>query len=151
MSKRFSHLGEDWEASGTGIGHGVGFGFPPPVDRWGVVFRSVANPDRGDYGGGSISKSDPSRVSEAELRRILEERLVLAAINRSRYVWRPAEAISHDTGIPIDRVLEVLDNADGVVSGPRNQQGLWLYTTREHLSKTTSPAMREFFEVRESS
>lgn len=133
------------------VGRGAAFGILPSVDRWGVVFRSVTNRARGDYGGGSISRSDPARVSDAELKRVLEERLVLAAINASRYVWRPAEAISDETGIPLDRVQEVLDSADDVVSGPKNQQGHWLYTTREHLSKTTSPSMREFFEVRESS
>ena len=111
----------------------------------------MSKPERGDYGGGFISKSDPSRVSESELKRTLEEQLVLAAINRSRYVWRPAEAISRDTTIPPDKVRTILDKADDVVSGPRNEQGLVLYTTREHLSQTTSPTMREFFEVKESS
>lgn len=152
MSKRFKHLGDEWEAFGVGIGVGTGFGFPAPANRWGVTFRSVGHPDKGDYAGGSISKSQPEHVSEAELRRVLEERLVLAAINRSRYVWRPAEAISTETGIPVDRVRNILEHtADNVISGSRNQQGLWLYTTREHLSKTASPAMKQFFEVEESS
>lgn len=151
MSKRFKHLGEEWEAFGTGTGRGVGFGFPPPIDRWGVVFRSVTNPDKGDVAGASISKQDPADVSEAELKRALEEQLVLAAINRSRYVWRPAEAISEDTKIPLDRVQSILDTASNVVGGSRNQRGLWLYTTRDHLTKTASAAMKQFFEMEESS
>lgn len=152
MSKRFRHLGQEWEAFGTGTGHGVGAGILPPINRWGVVFRSVTQPDRGDYRGGSISAADPAKVSEAELKSTLEEQLVTEAINRSRYIWRPAEAISRETGIPVERVRHILENtASDVLGGSRNQQGLWLYTTREHLANTASSTMRQFFDVEESS
>jgi len=152
LSKRFNHLGNEWEAFATGWGDGVGSAFRPDVDRWGVVFRSVTNPSSGDYGVGSISEADPADASERELKRALEEQLVLAAINRSRYVWRPAEAISEETRIPLERVRHILENAaTDVIGGSRNDQGYWLYTTRAHLAKAASPAMRQFFKIQESS
>jgi len=48
-TKRFHHLGQEWEAVGTDTGHGVGFGYLPSVDRWGVILRSVSNPQQDDY------------------------------------------------------------------------------------------------------
>ena len=150
MSRRFAHLGREWEAFATGSGHGVGFGFPPPINRWGVTFRALTGDDRSDYRG-SISKKDPESVSENELKRVLEEQLVLAAINRSKYVWRPAEAISRDLGLSLERVQQILEDSSTVVEGSRNPQGLCLYSTRDHLTKTASSAMNQFFEMEESS
>src|SRR5689334_14334744 len=84
MSKQFSHLGEKWLATATGTGHSVGFGdVPPAIDRWGVIFRSMSNPDRGEYRA-SISAADPANATDNELTQALEEQLTLAAINRSR-------------------------------------------------------------------
>lgn len=101
-------------------GHGVGFGeTAPAVNRWGVIFQSLSRPERGEYRG-YISASDPSRVDEAELAEILEEQLVLAAINRSRYVWRPAEAIANETSLAVERVRTILENSTNVI--PRQSE-----------------------------
>jgi hypothetical protein len=152
MSKHFHHLNEDWQATATGTtGHGVGFLEAPAVDRWGVIFRSISQPDRGEYRA-SISKQDPANATDAELARALEEQLVLAAIDRSRYIWRPAEAIATETGLAVERVRSILENSlADVIAGDRNDQGRWLYTTREHLAKTAGDVMTRFYLVQESS
>lgn len=152
MPKEFKHLDEDWRATATGTGHGVGVGDAiPAVNRWGVIFRSITRPERGEYRG-SISVPDPADATDAELRQVLDEQLILAAINRSRYIWRPAEAIARDTGLETEYVRQVLENtAPDVIAGDRNAQGLWLYTTGEHLAKTTGDMMRRFYDVEESS
>jgi hypothetical protein len=155
MPKRFRHLGEEWQATGTGIGHAVGFvgagGALPDVDRWGVIFQSISRPERGEFRT-SISESDPVRVDDEELIQALDEQLVLAAINRSRYIWRPAEAIARETGLDLDRVRFILDTTDDdVIEGERNGQGLLLYTTGQHLSKTAGDVMQRIYRVEESS
>ncbi len=152
MTKRFNHLGQEWDATATGTGHGVGFGHIPTVNRWGVVFQSVSNPSRGEYRG-SISQADPGAVPDAELRASLEEQLVLASINRSQYTWRPAEAISGETGIPLARVRQILEttSADVLVSPHVNRQGYALYSTREHLVRTGGDVMKRYMDVDESS
>jgi len=154
--KRFEHLGETWEAVPTGTGRGVGFvglgGALPAVNKWGVVFRSITKPDRGEYRA-DISHADPLHADEAELKSALEEQLVLAAINRSRYIWRPAEAIARDTRLTLDRVLFILENTieAEVISGDENSQGLLLYTTQEHLSKASGDFMKQYYRTQESS
>jgi hypothetical protein len=52
-------------------------------------------------------------------------KLVIDAIEGSRYVWRPVEAISRDTGIPLDRVRQILNSTSrDVITAPRpNAQG----------------------------
>lgn len=123
----------------------------PAIDRWGVVFRSITNPARGEYHA-SISQPDPAAVDDRELKDALEEQLVLAAINRSRYIWRPAEAISRETGLPLDRVRFILENtAADVISGDLNRQEFLLYTTQEHLSKASGDFMRQYYSTEESS
>ena len=152
MSKRFHHLSEDWEVTTTGTGHGFGFGDSlPAIERWGVIFRSVSHPERGEYRAW-LSAQDPSAAGDAELQQALEEQLVLAAIDRSRYIWRPAEAIANDTGLDAERVRFILENVAGdVIAGGRNGQGHWLYTTRAHLSTTAGDVMKRFYDVQESS
>lgn len=153
MSKQFSHLDEDWQATATGTGHvvSVGNGAFSEVNRWGVVFRSISRPDRGEFRT-SISVPEPNDATDSELRQALDEQLILAAINRSRFVWRPAEAIARETGLDTERVRAVLENtAPDVIAGDRNSQGLWLYTTGEHLARTTGDVMKRFYEVEESS
>jgi hypothetical protein len=153
MSSKFRYLNEDWQVTATGTGHGVGVGEGalPNVNRWGVIFRSLTRPERGEYRG-SISVPEPSAANEDELKEALNEQLILAAINRSRYIWRPAEAIAKDTGLEADYVRHVLENTvPDVIAGERNAQGLWLYTTGEHLAKTTGDVMRRFYEIEESS
>jgi hypothetical protein len=152
VSKRFTHLNEEWEATGTGTGHGVGFGHPPAIDRWGVVFRSVTNAVRGEFRG-SVSQQEPAHVAVDELKAALDEQLVLAAIDRSRYTWRPAEAIAGETGIDLNAVRRILETtaADVIVSPHRNNQGFTLYTTREHLVRTGGDLMQRFTNVDETS
>lgn len=152
MARRFRHLNEDWEVAGTGTGHGVGVGDSlPAITEWGVVFTSMTRPDRGTFRS-SISVPDPARADENELRSALDEQLIVAAIDRSKYIWRPAEAIAKELGLETDYVRDILENtAPDVIAGNQNQQGLWLYTTREHLSKTTGDVMKRFYDVEESS
>ena len=152
MPKRFRHLNVDWEATATGASHVCPAGSAYlPIDRWGVIFRSISQPERGEYRAW-ISERDPASAEDAELRKALEEQLTLAAIDRSRYIWRPAEAIARDTGLETERVRFILENtADDVIAGGRNPQGYWLYTTRDHLSKTAGDVMKRFYEVEETS
>ena len=152
MPKQFKHLNETWQATATGISNGSGFGDAlPAVSRWGVIFQSISRPDRGEYRA-SISGPDPAGVADAELHQALEEQLVLAAINRSRYVWRPAEAIAKETGLTDERVRYILEFiANDVIAGDQNKDGLWLYTTRDHLSKTAGDVMKQFYKVVETS
>ena len=150
MSTRFQHLGREWEAAPTGTGHGVGFGFPPQIDRWGVVFTVVGEPGREHRG--SISAEDPGSVPVDELRSALNEQLVIAAIEKSPYVWRPAEAISDNTGIPLDEVRRILEttSADVIVAPEPNKQGFALYSTRGHYQKNTS-FVKRYMDALESS
>lgn len=152
MPMQFNHLGEEWIATSTGTGHGVGWGDAiPSIDRWGVIFRSLTKPARGEYRA-SLSVPDPANATDNELKQALEEQLILAAINRSKYIWRPAEAIAKDTGLETERVRQYLENAaPDVIVGDRNAQGFWLYTTGEHLAKSTGDVMKRFYEVEESS
>ena len=150
MSTRFQHLNREWEATSTGTGHGVGFGFLPAIDRWGVVFRAIDDPSK-QYRG-TISAEDPSTVPEDELRGALEEQLVIAAIENSRYIWRPAEAISKDTGISLDKVRRILETtSENVIVAPEpNKQGFTLYSTRDHYQKNTG-FVRRYIDTLESS
>lgn len=150
MSTRFQHLGTEWEATPTGIGHGVGVGFLPSIDRWGVIFRAVDDPIK-EYRG-TISAEDPSKVPEDELRSALDEQLVIAAIESSRYIWRPAEAISKETGIPLDEVRRILETTseDVIVAPEPNKQGFTLYSTRDHYQKNTS-FVKRYIDTLESS
>jgi hypothetical protein len=68
---------------------------------------------------------------------------VLAAINDSIYIWRPAEKLSKETGLPVKQVREILETNPSVVRSPnRNRQGLILYSTREHLVHLSSASVR---------
>lgn len=150
MSTRFSHLGQEWEATPTGTGHGVGSGHVPAVDRWGVVFRSPSRPSRAYRG--TISSPDPGAVPVSQLRDALDEQLVLAAIEDSKYTWRTAEAISTETGIPLEKVRRILETtaADVIVAPRPNKQGYVLYSTRDHYQNTTS-FFKRYIDTLESS
>ena len=51
-----------------------------------------------------------------------------------------------------ERVRGYLENAaPDVIVGDRNAQGFWLYTTGEHLAKSTGDVMKRFYEVEETS
>jgi hypothetical protein len=153
-AKRFHHLGQEWEAVGTGTGRGVGFGYLPSVDRWGVIFRSVTKPEQGDYVyRGTMSQSDPNAVDVEELRSVLEEVLTIAAIDRSRFTWRTAQGIAEETGILVDRVrhiLETTSEADVIESDEQNPQGHVLFTTRDHFVKTTGDVSKRYTDVERS-
>jgi hypothetical protein len=153
-ARRFQHLGQEWEAVGTGTGRGVGFGYLPTVDRWGVIFRSISRPEQGDYTyRGTMSQADPNAVELDELRQGLEDVLTIAAIDRSRFTWRTAEAISRDTGIDLSRVRTILDRtteADVMQAERPNPQGHLLYTTRDHFLKTTGDVSKWYRDVETS-
>ena len=152
MAKRFRHLGQEWEAVGTGTGHGVGFGYVPEVDRWGVIFRSISQPEKGEYRG-TMSKADPTALEDDELKRILEEVLVIAGIDRSNYTWRTAQGIAAEAHIPLDRVLQILDTtaeADVIQADQPNDIGHVLYTTRHHFVKTTGDVSKRYRGVERS-
>ncbi len=153
MSRRFEHLGRTWDVWATGTGHGVGSGgvggVLPKIDRWGMIIRP--NPPDGSEYRVWISSPDPQQAAEAELKEALDEQRVVASINESRYVWRPAEAISKDVNLEVERVREILHDSTEVISSGLNQQGLLLYTTGEHLSRTSGDVMQQVFEVEESS
>jgi len=153
-ARRFHHLGQDWEAVGTGTGHGVGAGYLPSVNRWGVIFRSVSKPEQGDYRyRGTMSQSDPNGVHVEELKRVLEEVLTIAAIDRSRFTWRTAEAIAKETGIALDRVQHILattSEADVIQSDVLNPQGHVLFTTQDHFVKTTGDVSKRYSDLERS-
>lgn len=57
---------------------------------------------------------------------------VCAVIENSKYLWRTASGIAADTGLPLEIVMEVLEQADGFLEAHRkNPRGKALYTTRE--------------------
>lgn len=70
----------------------------------------------------------------------LDERLVLAAIERGRETWRTAESISAEIGVPLDRVRTVLDTtaADVIVSPGTASDARPRFSTRTHYRRTTS-------------
>ncbi|MBI4888380.1 MAG: hypothetical protein HY824_14895, partial [Acidobacteria bacterium] len=123
-----------WEATPTGMGHGVGFGHLPAVNRWGVVFRRTDSPAK-EYRA-HVSASGPDSITVPALIDALDEALVRQAIEGSRYIYRPAEAIARDTGIPLEKVRRILETSDDFIEGPRpNAQGYTLYSTRDHYRK----------------
>jgi hypothetical protein len=71
---------------------------------------------------------------------VLDEPLILSAIERSDETWRSAEAISAETGIPLERVQAVLDTSSaGLLVAPEaDSNGRALYSTRAHYRRTTS-------------
>jgi len=57
---------------------------------------------------------------------------VRAAIENSNYLWRTASGIASDSGLTLETVMEVLEQADGFLEAQRkNPRGKALYTTRE--------------------
>jgi hypothetical protein len=61
---------------------------------------------------------------------------IRTAIHESQYVWRTVKGISADTGITEERVLQILETADGFLRAyRRNPQGLTLFSTAEKYRK----------------
>jgi len=153
-TRRFHHLGQEWEAVPTGTGHGLGSAYLPSIDRRGVILRSVSNPEQGDYRyRGTMSQSDPNDAALEELKDVLEEVLTIASIDRSRFTWRTAEGIAEETGISVDRVRQILETtseADVMQSDEANPQGHALFTTRDHFVKTTGDVSKRYAGVERS-
>lgn len=147
MSKRFEHLGEVWEATGTGTGYGVASGRVPQATHWGVTFRCVSDPSKGEVRG-EISDSDPAEIQEARLRKELEGGLVLRAIEESEFEWRTAEGLSRETGIPVDEVRALLEGMPNEVirSFRPDPKGRPLYTTRDRY-KTERGFWKRYLDV----
>jgi hypothetical protein len=84
---------------------------------------------------------------------VSDEQRVLDAINESRYIWRPAEAISKETGLPLRRVRDILKKtraAQVLQAARKNRQGFVLYTTAEHLMHS-SGLIKRYLRTLESS
>ena len=82
-----------------------------------------------------------------------DEERVIAAIDGSRYIWRPAEAISKQTGLSIRRVRKILATTSTAMilqAARKNRQGYTLYTTLDHLMHS-SGVMQRYLGTRESS
>jgi hypothetical protein len=62
VGRRFRHLGEEWDAESTGMGHGAGVGGAVQVTDWGVEFGCVSNRSKGPYIG-NIREPNPNQVS----------------------------------------------------------------------------------------
>ena len=149
--KRFQHLGEEWEAVGTTASYGPGFSNLPPDERWGAIFRSVSKPERGEYRyRGTMSHADPNAVDESDLKDALEEVLTVAAMDRSRWVWRTAKGISDETKIPLGRVQAILDTTrqtDILQSEEPNTKGEALFTTQDHFVRTASDSNKKYRDI----
>lgn len=137
-ARRFQHLGQDWEAFRS-ASTGASFGnVPEPVARVGL--RSVTNPERGE-----LRTNEPwiklSSMTDEDLKRLLEGALTVAAIDRSRFVWRTAENIAKETGIALLRVREYLEtagDAEILESEKTDAKGRVLYTTQDHFVRSLS-------------
>jgi len=132
MGKRFKHLDQEWEATGTGIGVGVATGYVPKVSHWGVEFLRVGDPSKEPLRG-KIPESDPNQVAQEVLMKELERGLVLRAINESKFLWRTVGGLSTETGIAEESVRMLLEGMpDRVIRSIRpDKDGKTLYTTRD--------------------
>ena len=75
-----------------------------------------------------------------------DEPLVLATIERSDDTWLSAEAIAAESGLPLDRVRNVLETTPAeIIAAPADGSGRppW-YSTRGHYRATTSLLGRYF-------
>lgn len=153
MIKQFQHFGTDWKVAETGISTGAWFGEgPAPLTTHGVRFTSAW----GEFEG-SLKGTETETASVPELRSALERALaqrVIRSIEQSQYAWRTAEALSVETGIPVELVRQILEttNIAEVLRAPvPNSQGYLLYSTREHYRRLTPFLQRYAGIVRESS
>lgn len=146
-SKRFRHLGEEWEATGLGTGHGVGFGILPRITSWAAEFRCLTNPQRGPFRG-RIPEAEASAVSEDALRAALEIPVVVEALRQSPEVWRTAESLSAETAVETERVSRILEwESDDVIQGDMpDPRGRTLYAARERYVEVT-PFMKRYLDV----
>ena len=69
-----------------------------------------------------------------------EKDLILQALEDPKWDWRTVEGIARETGVPAEKVTEVLESApeDVIRSTLPDKLGRSLYTTRRHYKKTQS-------------
>lgn len=146
MSRTFGHVGEEWEAQGTGTGVASGFGsVVPEASNWGVNFRCVSNPAKGTFQGSlhSTSAPDLDRVPEAELRQSLNAALsnakdkLIRALEDPKWDWRTAEGLAKDTGFSPEQVAYLVksDPDTFIRSRVPDKDGRPLYSTRDHYAQ----------------
>lgn len=146
-TKRFRHLEAEWEATGLGSGHAVGFGFIPKITSWAAEVRSVSYPNRGPYRV-YIPSSDPTTVSDEILRQALEGPIVVEALRNSREPWRTVESLSEETGVDPSRVYRILEweSRDVVQNDFPDNEGRLLYAARDRYTDST-PFMKRYLDV----
>jgi hypothetical protein len=146
-TKGFRHLGEDWEVTGLGTGHGIGFGFLPKISSWAAEFKSVSNPARGPYRG-RIPAADPSTVDDSVLRQAVEVPVVVDTLRRSGEPWRTVESLSAETGVDPARVNRILEweSGDVVQSDLPDSQGRVLYAVRDRYAEAT-PFVKQYLNI----
>lgn len=104
MTRRFSHLGQQWEVATKGMGFGAGTGRMPKIDQWLVEFRCLSDQSRQPVNG-YISRADPSQINEEDLKLSLEEALLVNLLEEKQEALTAGE-ISAAVGIPIEDVHE---------------------------------------------
>ena len=68
---------------------------------------------------------------------------IVQTIASSKYRWRTAQGIATDLGLPIQRVIELLERSDAFVRARKgNSHGDPLYTTSEKYRAETSISKR---------
>jgi hypothetical protein len=136
--RRFHHLGEEWEAfrsAATSAAFGV---LAEPVAR--VGFRSVTRPERGELRTNHLWER-VFALSDADLGRMLEGALTIAAIDRSPYTWRTAQGIAQDVGIDpaaVQKYLEESSDVDVLESEDPEGRGRVLYSTQDRFVRSLS-------------
>lgn len=82
----------------------------------------------------------------------IDERLVLAAIERSDEAWLSAEAVAVEAGLPLERVRKVLETtrADILVALADGPDAPARYSTRRHYRAKTG-LLRRYFDAIASS
>jgi hypothetical protein len=135
VGRTFQHLNRTWDVELTGTSHGVASGFPPNTTSWGVWFKPADDPSAEPIYG-SIWGPDPAQLAEDDLRKSLESALVAKALEDPKWDWPSVKGIAKDTGLPEERVRELLASSLSVLrSSVPDKEGRSLYTTRQHYKK----------------
>ena len=66
--------------------------------------------------------------------------LILEALEKPEWEWRTVEGLSTETGIPLDEVLQILENSpeEVILSSRPGPKGRPLYTSRRHYTQKQS-------------
>ncbi len=138
VGRTFQYLNRRWDVQLTGMSHGVGSGFLPNTSSWGVQFKPIDDQSVEPFYG-SISSPDLTQLSDDDLRKSLESALVLKALEDPNWDWRTAKGVATDTGLPEERVRELLESSTPVMrSSVPDKEGRSLYTTRRHYKSRRS-------------